>query len=351
MPSLVAFDAKTFMLSFRLAPRETKGYAHLHSLSKAALILSHDKGKTWSAPSFPCEDDEAAKQDPQLTLLPNGTVMLTYFRYLFHSPSEEAVLARERGLIVMHENRKKVLASLRGVGYALKTKQGFSSAARLTLPGVRSAALRGSAAVVGKRVLFPLYAIPNGTRYAIHLVAYDVEHDAWQQGTRICQTKIRSGTRVEYVEPSLVRTNDGRLHAFIRTHEIKTRGSVDGYISYCYSDDGGASFTRLRKTNIDGYPLTPLCLQNGRVLLVYGFRRGKQKGVRFRVCDESLRDMERAEEHVLDGASVSADCGYPWAAEAAAGDVLVAYYMSTKAGAEIRTRSIPRALINGATKP
>ena len=64
------------------------------------------------------------------------------------------------------------------------------------------------------------------------------------------------------------------------------------------------------------------------MLLAYGYRKPDGRGVRARICDAELTDIETAEEFVIRDDNGSIDCGYPNVAPLGGGRYLVVYYMN-----------------------
>ena len=76
---------------------------------------------------------------------------------------------------------------------------------------------------------------------------------------------------IDYEEPALVRLDDGRLVCFMRTH-VNPSGDAKNMVM-TISEDDGFSWTPPKWTNIWGYPPELIRLQDGRYLMVYGYRR------------------------------------------------------------------------------
>ena len=76
---------------------------------------------------------------------------------------------------------------------------------------------------------------------------------------------------MDYEEPGLLQLNDGRLVCFMRTH-VNPSGDARNMVM-TVSEDEGFSWTPPRWTNIWGYPPELIPLQDGRYLMVYGYRR------------------------------------------------------------------------------
>ena len=76
---------------------------------------------------------------------------------------------------------------------------------------------------------------------------------------------------IDYEEPALLRLADGRLVCFLRTHINPTQDAKN--MAMVISEDDGFSWTLPKFTNIWGYPFDLITLQDGRYLMVYGYRR------------------------------------------------------------------------------
>jgi sialidase-1 len=332
MPSAARTRNGTIIIVFRNAPREKKGFIHLHSLSSVFLTASSDNGKTWRKPIELAGEDPLAKQDPHLFITDSGKVLLYYFRYLFHPESELSDVEKQKDLTYIHSKKKKTIATLRGLGMMTSSDNGltFSEPLPVTLPGTKSCAVRGRAIQLpGGRILQAIYARKYKGKYYIDLIASDDDGITWQILCRdIVFTRKKNGTIYEYVEPSLLHTTDGTIYLFIRTHENNTRG----FTTYCRSDDGGRSFSRVEETGVEGFPLDPLVLRDGRVMLSYGWRGGKPYGVRYRIIKPDLSDLSDTEEVTTGLTSTTPDCGYPWTVEIDDNRILVVSYATDPDG-------------------
>jgi sialidase-1 len=90
---------------------------------------------------------------------------------------------------------------------------------------------------------------------------------------------------VDYEEPGLVRLADGRLVCLMRTH-VNPSGDAKNMVMVV-SEDDGFSWTPPKWTNIWGYPPELIALQDGRYLMIYGYRRPPY-GVRGVVSEDGL---------------------------------------------------------------
>ena len=342
MPCAACTKEGEILVVFRCAPREKRGYTHLHSLSTIMLTRSIDRGATWSQPEEIARKDLLAKQDPHLFIADDGTILLYYFRYLFHPESELPSIENNRNLVYLHAKKKHAVATLRGLGITVSTDGGrtFTDPRPVSLPGVPSCAVRGRAVqLANDRILLATYARKQDSRYCIDIIASEDRGESWYLYTEnVVSTKRRKGIDTEYVEPSLLLDPGGRLHLFARTHE----GDERAYTSRCYSDDSGASFSGLRKTPVSGFPLDPCMLSNKRVFISYGWRESKPYGVRYRIGTPDVSDLGKAEEIRSGRSSSTPDCGYPWAVQLDNETVLLVHYRCDSRG----VRSIEGELIS-----
>ncbi|PWH15167.1 MAG: hypothetical protein DDG59_11685 [Anaerolineae bacterium] len=90
---------------------------------------------------------------------------------------------------------------------------------------------------------------------------------------------------IDYEEPALLQLKDGRLVCFLRTH-VNPSGDAKN-LAYVVSEDDGFSWTLPKWTNLWGYPAELIQLQDGRYLMVYGYRRPPY-GVRGVISEDGL---------------------------------------------------------------
>lgn len=315
-PSIVKLEKDKYLVSFRLAPKNKKNYSHLHSLSKA-IVLTYYKNKIINTAEIAKEDD-AAKQDVQLFRVDDKTIIAYYFRYTFH-PQSEIDLLKENTFLEYNNT----IALLSGIGYCISYDNGktFSKANTIVLKnGMKNFAARGSMVKVNNEILMPIYAYKkyinkNNSKYQCYVI-YTKDLINWDIKSFLCETEYRKienkKSKVEYVEPSFIYHNNV-LWAFIRTHV----NDEYAFTSLSYSLDNGKSFTKPCFTNIKGYPLNPLKIDESRVLLSYGYRL-KPYGVRAIILND-LNELKNFSDYdiqkreiIIEDKMKSSDCGYPW---------------------------------------
>ncbi len=103
---------------------------------------------------------------------------------------------------------------------------------------------------------------------------------------------------IDFEEPALLRLHDGRLVCTMRTHSNPSSDSRN--IAVVVSDDDGFSWTPPRYTNIWGFPTEMIALQDGRYLMIYGYRRPPY-GVRGCISDDGITWDRKNEFVIRDG--------------------------------------------------
>jgi hypothetical protein len=140
---------------------------------------------------------------------------------------------------------------------------------------------------------------------------------------------------VDFEEPAIVRLVDARIVCMLRTH-VNPSGDAKN-MALVVSEDDGFSWSQPRFTNVWGYPAEFATLPDGRVLMIYGYRRPPY-GVRGIVSDDGLH-WDVADEFVIREGGVPHDhleypglyqhIGYPSVVLPGDGSVLAMYHEYT----------------------
>ncbi len=148
-----------------------------------------------------------------------------------------------------------------------------------------------------------------------------------------------------YWEPTLPRLRDGRLLGMIRAPQFAGQYRSGGYFFMTVSDDGGASWSEPKRTNIFafGNPADLLQLNDGRVVCTYG-RRRPPYGVFLTVSDDglswdgteaTLREYKIPQNPRLRGADFPFHIGYASSVQLDSGEILTAYHLFDEEGLQI----------------
>jgi hypothetical protein len=194
--------------------------------------------------------------------------------------------------------------------------------------GANRGALRGAIVERGGEVLVPIYDDVGGIPGVRIYVSTDGGRSFAHRAVVTDPARI-----IGLQEPSLVLTASGALVLLCRT-----TGAGDAIVS-ARSEDGGLTWSALTKHATRGHPSHATRLRDGRVLLVYGYRHAPY-GVRAKLLDAELADLDTAEEIVVRDDGAGPDLGYPWSVELPDGRVLITYYWTTDRDARVIAGSI-----------
>lgn len=131
-------------------------------------------------------------------------------------------------------------------------------------------------------------------------------------------------------EPCLYITSSGTLRILIRTHKTASGTEFErARLSIAHSPDAGKSWSDARLTSIHAEPASCFNCGDGKVIISYGYRK-EPFGVRIRVCDEDLDNIEEAHEYIIREDAGNIDTGYPWVCMLEKNRFLVSYYVNKK---------------------
>jgi hypothetical protein len=330
-PALVRRQCGELWVSFRHAggfsveALRRGQYDHVDKGARIALTCSRDDGHTWDPIRIlPPFDLECGEQDPSITELRNGVLLINFFRWRVVPAAEKARL--------LYPTRQQydgswsdvegpwVVRSFDG-GAAWETPPVCAPSDPLPRAGTSDAVLE----LPGGELLMPIYGADPGSRVCRASVIRSADGgDTWGQPALIAQDPAG---RLSYEEPALVRTPEGHLIAMLRSGEP---GDYR-YLRQATSHDGGRTWADLRMTPMWGHPAHMLVLTDGRIICSYGHRRPPY-GVRACLSSDGGRTWDIEREIVLRDDGGSRDLGYPSTAELPDGTLLTVYYFHGEDG-------------------
>ncbi len=347
-PSVIRFDDGRLLLAFRrardvrwLIPPERRGQVdpfgrmdHVDSRSHILLMELESDGVPLDAgPDMLPMDPEAGDQDPSLLLLPGDRVLLASFSW-YPLPAGHGGLLEGRSAPGDDASGARYLfwgshTALRGRAAAswqrhhdyLAPDGGFGRT--LSPCGGKSAVspVRGQPLLSGDEVLLPVYGTAS---QGCALFASADQGRRWRFRAVIARDPE---ARIAYQEPALCADGQGGMICFMRT------AGAGGRLATSRSADG-VHWSTPRLHQLRGEPFHPLVLDDGRLLLSYGYRDAPY-GIRVRLLDSPLDDPDEAPEAVVREDGTCADLGYPWAVQQADGRVLLAYYWTDAEGVRL----------------
>ena len=284
---------------------------------------------------------------PNLTLMPDGSVVATIFNRPYHGldvgdvecwSSRDGRLWEQRGSPAVHEgqsNRMNVAAGLAHDGSLVVLASGWGGRdfREKILPtlvarssdGGRSWG-RSSAVQLPKEVDFLIpfgdivrgegellaasfYHEVPGTANAYLLFSRD-DGRSWGEAVRLAPH--------DYNETALLRLRSDRWLAASRSH-------ADGHLALFVSEDEGRHWARSGLLTLPGHhPAHLLEMADGRVLLTYGIREKGHHGIGYRTSEDEGRTWSRPTRIV--NLEETTDGGYPSTVQLADGTLLTAYY-------------------------
>jgi hypothetical protein len=332
-PSIVRLPDGELAVAFRRAP-ERRPYGgrctHADPNSQLVLVRSKDSGKSWTQqPDLIHAHALGGSQDPCMTLLRDKTVLCASYLWVLQQPRCPA------GGIFDSTGWKHTFAG----GYLMRSRDGGHhwegplypppvpescsvDAFGKSLPAYnRGNILAGSDNLLYWAVVRADKAKQpgtGGTVTSVHLMVSADEGDTWAY-----RCPIAVDEKVGFNETYLYETVRGDLVAFLRTAD--GTGKVPSAIAR--SRNHGKSFESYQNTGFTGHPHCVARLNDGRVLLAYGYRK-EPYGIRARVLDPECANAGSAPEIILRDDGGSPDLGYPWPVVFPDGRVLVVYYFN-----------------------
>lgn len=338
--------------AFRHAKERQKQYGratHVDPTAKIGYIISNDGGKTFEQEFNTILDGKRSEQDPCITVLSDGRIIASYFEW-------ELVPIGMGGLKWGFKNFKQYGRSLHdkydcfhiGIAYSISDDNGKTWK---HYPTIRTEGLPICSGVRGDIIelsngdlIMPFYGCLNLGEY--NRSGLLISNDRGESWRHLSVMALDEKCEKHFLEPNIFRTKAGKIVGLFRTQSDYKKPGVafdETYLNLhiSVSEDDGATFSQVQE--IDNCwissPVHALQLQNGNVLLSYGYRKPPY-GIRVRICNSELTNIGETEEIILRDDAPNADLGYPHAIQLENGEILVAYYISDPDG--IRTIAITR---------
>jgi hypothetical protein len=137
-----------------------------------------------------------------------------------------------------------------------------------------------------------------------------------------------------FSEAACLRLRDGRIVCIMRSHIMPTKRPDNMYMAV--SDDDGHTFAPVKRLNVWGYPAQLINLQDGRVLMTFGYRRG-EFGVKALVSNDGVTWDVSQQFSLHEGGIGDPETerqwwhtGYPCTTQLADGTLLTVYHAYSK---------------------
>lgn len=324
-PDLAQLDDGRLVVVFREADLGQdllgRGYDHLDSSSRITSLTSTDGGHTWGRYRVLYNSEDCGEQDPSITQLRDGRLMINFFRWRVVSPDQKdrlfyPTLELTNGHWADFEGPFVIASADDGATW--DTEPVAVDPAPLPRAGCSDAVLE----LADSTLLLPAYGgEPGSTVNRAYVVRSYDGGGIWGEPATIAQ---HPEAKLSFEEPALCEVDGGRLLAMIRSGVYRVGYE---YLYRAFSDDGGLTWHSLTQTPIWGHPAHLLHLADGRILCTYGYRR-EPFGVRACLSLDGGHTWDIENEIVLRDDGANTDLGYPSSAQLPGGDILTAYYFN-----------------------
>jgi hypothetical protein len=287
--------ARNLYVSFRHAP-VLVDRTHIHYKSRAIISKASTDARSWHCLcSISSPDFSAGVQDPCVSGIKSGELILTYFQWRRPRKSEGVYLIR----------------SSDGGGT-------WSKPIRLSQKDRQVFSRQSIVESEEKTLLLSAYDSDGCWLFS----SYDSGH-TWQEPISITQNT----NRIEFSEPNLLCLNGGHILCTMRSFDRRTGRS--SWIYQAHGWNNGANWQAPVATSMRGLPPSLLALDDGRVLCAYGHRR-PPFGIRACLSPDEGITWNTDREFILRSDGADWDVGYPSSVQLDDGRILTVYYIHTK---------------------
>lgn len=303
--------------------------SHVCPFGRLEAMRSKDGGKTWGWPQV-LYDGPIDDRDAGIVETAKGSLLVTTFTSLAYEPlltKAEATKPGQPGAFaelqlrewqavhgrLTEEERKAEL----GCWMIRSTDGGVNWSARYRVP-VNSP--HGPVALKDGRVIYPGVDLWGAERK----VGVCVSNDDGVTWSWLSDIPIRPGDKsAEYHELHAVEAGDGTIICHIRNHNAPNARET----LQCESTDGGKTWSTPHPIGVWGLPSHLLRMNDGRLLMSYGYRR-QPFGNQARVSADHGRTWSAPVTLSADG--IGGDLGYPSTVEVENNRFVTVWYEKLK---------------------
>lgn len=332
--------------TFRQAGAKTAKAAitgtHTHQDTDSRIMLAHRPAgqPDWSPAKIVWESstDGLAVNDPSVTVLSDGALLLRYARWKLVPVSRRAEL---NGPVQRHFPRTAEVGKMAGNGFLLSRNNGESWTplpSRIDDDELARACSRSPVIETTDGAwLLPVYGgYPAQVESAMMIRSWD-KGETWGDASQIAgrpwlNIPYREG--VSYNETSVIALDEVTLLAAVRADSgfvtdddtFVSEGGV-GDLCWTMSHDVGFTWEPVQPLGLFGQPADLCLMPDGRILCTYGYRRPPY-GVRAAICEFQGNKLVPVSHITLRDDSDNWDCGYPASVFNADGSVTSVYYLN-----------------------
>lgn len=345
-PHIVYLPNGKLAVTFRKASKFSSDAArngiatHHDPDSSIEMIESSDEGLTWLNNPRTIYKSEYGVNDPALTVLADGTILVRFVALdicssknvqknpvkIFSHRVEHGLLTTVIGNIVLKSVDNGLNWTELGISNSIDIDPSCSRDPIVEMPD-------GS-------WLMPVYTgAPQRSDISWVIRSFD-KGTTWCEPIRIMSDengKYSQLQGINYNETSLLHLGSGEMVAMVRAdadfhteNEFMPVGGV-GDLCVAKSFDGGLSWTNPIHTGIWGQPGSIMKLDNGYLLCTYGYRR-LPFGIRCCISKDKGKTWNINDEIIIRDDCPTWDCGYPFTIQLKDGNLFTVYYFVDSTG-------------------
>ena len=310
--------------------KRRKYRTHSDPTSTCILLRSKDGGNTWDpkTKTLVVESENEAINDPAIKRLRDGTLIVTYFKWM-SGGDDEVPTGKE-------SPNPDILRTLDGEHYTWRTgsytirstDNGKSWEEPVYVPSPTGKETGVSDPVIqlpNDDLLIPLYGAFPGEQHRVTIMRSKDGGKSW--GDAVTAAFDPFG-QMSFEEPALLYLPSGKIICMIRIHRV-TEQEYGYYLYQTDSYDLGKTWSTPVKTPIWGHPPHMVHLDSGKILLVYGYRRAPF-GIRACLSHDEGQTWDIENELILRADGIDRDLGYPTSVQFSDGRIFTVWYMTKK---------------------
>ena len=297
---------------------------HVCPWGKTQMVRSSDNGKTWSEPvtvnNTPLDDRDAG-----IIVTKEGTLLVTWFTSLAFAEPRYQKSYPEEITKTWKLHTEKLSREIRdqwlGCWVRRSTDGGKTWGDHIRVQGNSP---HGPIELRNGRLLYVGKTLWDKNK----TLSVEESRDDGRTWQRIGTIQVAPGESIDhYHELHAVELEDGKIVALIRYNPPERENNI---MRQTESNDGGKTWTVPHPTGIWGYPPHLIRLKDGRIVVVYGYRR-EPFGERACVSYDGGKTWDVEHPIELMGA-MNHDLGYPASVELGDGSIFTVYYQIDKEG-------------------
>ncbi|MCX8053972.1 MAG: glycoside hydrolase, partial [Armatimonadetes bacterium] len=295
-------------------------FAHVHPRATVGLIRSRDQGRTWDVGSYTIAFDPGEGtnlNDPSLTTLSDGTIILT----VFTTPCPRDVRGWGDKAVPVRGNDYYYVPTERRVLVCRSRDNGYTWEGPFEVPFKMAGVFGAVVELEDSSILMPITArMRDSADEAAMLICSEDQGRTWEYYSTITTWHEGEKGAQTFGLPSVVRYDSNHLLAVGWT--VAASGTL-----VSHSFDGGKTWEPVYPVNTRGSCMQLCLTSKGTTLMSYGYRE-RPFGIRVLPSYDQGRTWDISKVVALRSDGAMRDLGYPWTIELPNGELFCVYYFN-----------------------